>query len=215
VLAAHDDALRRLTGVERSMVAVGTTEHAAERILPAVTEALLASFPQHEVRFRIDRTARLNEAVDRGNLDLAIYMAEATNARGVPVGSLPLSWFSAVGWTPPPAGRAWPVVAIEEPCMLRQRGLQALAERRIDATVVCDTGYVDGVLNAVRAGIGVALLPSVGPVPEGLAARHDLPAVAPAALGVRARRGADARMAATVVTAIRDLLSGPMAQAAA
>jgi hypothetical protein len=60
----------------------------------------------------------------------------------------------------------------------------------------------------------VALLASTGAPPDGLVVRYDLPAVAPAALGLRARRGTDTRLAGTVVSALRAALSDP-AQAAA
>jgi DNA-binding transcriptional LysR family regulator len=207
ILAAHDDAVRRLGGAEQTIVAVGATEHAADLILPVVTEALAASHPGHQVRFRIDRTARLNDAVDRGALDLAIYMADATSARGVPVGSLPLTWYAAPGWRAPTPGEPWPLVAIEEPCLLRRRALEALTERGHDPYVVCDTGYVAGVLNAARAGLGVALLAGASGPPDGLITRPDLPPIAPAALGLRGRRGADPSLTGTVVTALRSALT--------
>jgi molybdate transport repressor ModE-like protein len=102
ILTVHDDALRRLVGAERSTITVGTTEHAADLILPAVTAAL----PDHQVRFRIDRTRRLDAAVDQGALDLAVHLTEASSADGVPVGSLPLSWYSATTWQSPRPARA-------------------------------------------------------------------------------------------------------------
>jgi DNA-binding transcriptional LysR family regulator len=202
ILAAHDDALRRLVGVERPSLTVGTTEHAADVILPAVTAAL----PGHQVRFRIDRTRRLDEAVDRGVLDLAVHLADASSARGVPVGSLPLSWYAAPGWVPPADGGACAVVAIEEPCLLRRRALAALAANGWDPHVVCDSGYVAGVLDAVRAGLGIALLASTVSTPDGLVVRHDLPAVPPAALSLRARVGADRSAAAAVADGVRTAL---------
>jgi DNA-binding transcriptional LysR family regulator len=207
ILAAHDDALRRLIGAERATVVVGTTEHAADLILPVVTAALAESHPGHQVRFRIDRTARLGEAVDRGTLDLAVYMADAATVRGVPAGSLPLTWYAAPAWTPPADDQPWPLVAIEEPCLLRRRALAALTAAGRAPYVVCDTGYVAGVVNAVRAGIGVALMADTGPVPDGLVVRHDLPPVPPAALGLRARRGADPRLAGAVSSAVRSALA--------
>ena len=209
VLAAHDDAVRRVLGAGQAIVTVGATEHAADLLLPAVSAALAVSHPGHEVRFRIDRTARLNDAIDRGALDLAVYMADATTARGVPVGALPLTWYAAPAWEPPPPGRPWPLVAIEEPCLLRARALQALAADGHDPYVVCDAGYVAGVLNAARAGLGVALVAGSGGPPDGLTGRPDLPPVAPAALGLRARRGADATLAATVTAALRTTLATP------
>jgi len=215
ILAAHDDAVRRLIGAEPATVTIGTTEHAADLILPVVTAALAASHPGHEVRFRIDRTVRLDDAVDRGTLDLAVSMAEASSARAEPVGSLPLTWYAAPAWQQPGEGEAWPVVAIEEPCLLRRRALAALAGRGLRPYVVCDTGYVAGVLNAARAGIGVALLAAAGSTPEGLTARPDLPPVAPAALGLRARRGADPLLTTTVAAALRAALEDPLPVAAA
>ncbi|MBU2665386.1 LysR family transcriptional regulator [Actinoplanes bogorensis] len=202
ILTAHDDALRRLVGAERPAVTVGTTEHAAALILPAVAAAL----PEHQVRFRIDRTRRLDDAIDRGALDLAVHLAEASSSPGVPVGPLALSWYAAPGWAPP-AGRAWPVVAIEEPCMLRRRALAALAAEGLDPYVVCDSGYVAGVLDAVRSGLGVALMATAASTPDGVAVREDLPPVEPAELSFRARAGADPALAAAVVDGLRTALA--------
>ncbi|MBL7253370.1 LysR family transcriptional regulator [Paractinoplanes lichenicola] len=203
ILAAHDDALRRLlVGPERPAVTVGTTEHAADLLLPAITAAL----PGHQVRFRIDRTRRLDAAVDRGAIDVAVHLAEASAADGVPVGSLPLTWYAATGWAAPPG--PWPVVAIEEPCVLRRRALTALTARGLEPYVVCDSGYVAGVLEAVRSGLGVALMATAATTPDGLRVRDDLPAVQPAAMSLRARSGADPQ----VVTAVTDALHTVLAQ---
>jgi DNA-binding transcriptional LysR family regulator len=206
ILAAHDETLRRLVGDDQAIVAVGATEHAAELVLPAITTALGAFRPARQVRFRIDRTARLNDAIDRGALDLAVFMAEAASEPGVPLGALPLVWYSAAGWEPPQPGRPWPLVAIEEPCLLRRRALESLAARGHEPYVVCDAGYLAGVLDAVRAGLGVALIARTGATPEGLVARDDLPAVPPAPLGLRPRRGADPAIAGAVVSGLRGAL---------
>ena len=200
ILAAHDEALGRLVRSERPTITVGATEHAADLILPAVTAALGL-----EVRFRIDRTRRLDAAIDRGELDLAVYLAEASSAEGVPVGSLPLTWYAAGNWRPP-GDREWPVVAIEEPCVLRRRALNALAENGRDPYVVCDSGYVAGVFDAVRSGLGVALMATAASVPDGLVARPDLPAVTPVPVSLRTRRGADPRLAAAVTEGLRHVL---------
>ncbi|GAA2485755.1 LysR family transcriptional regulator [Winogradskya humida] len=207
ILTAHDDALRRLAGPSQATFTVGTTEHAADLILPIVTAALTATHPGSAVRFRIDRTARLDEAVARGTLDLAVTMAEVSSAPAAPVGALGLSWYAAPGWTAPPAGEPWPVVAIEDPCLLRRRALDALTGRGLNPFVVCDTGYAAGVTDAVRAGLGVALLADTGTAPAGLAPRPDLPAVAPAALGLNTRHGTDPTLSETVAAALRATLA--------
>lgn len=206
ILAAHDEALRRLTIEDDRVIVIGSTEHAADQILPEITTALGRAMPGHEVRFRLDRSARLTEAVDRGHIDVAIFVTEAAAARGRPVGALPLVWHSAPEWSPP-AGRSWPVVAIQEPCVLRRRALEGMAEHGMAATVVCDAGYLAGVLDATRAGLGVALLATIGRTPEGLIARDDLPSVRPVGLSARARQGADPLLMSTVVDSVQRLLA--------
>ncbi|MFG1603252.1 LysR family transcriptional regulator [Actinoplanes sp. NPDC049265] len=203
ILAAHDGALRRLVGVEVPAVAVGVTEHAADVVLAAVTEALRAF--RARVRFRVDRTARLADAVDRGTLDLAVCL---TDAGGVSVGSLPLRWFSAPGWTPPEHG-GWPVVAVEEPCMLRERALAALDARGVEPFVACDSGYVAGVVDAARAGLGLALLADAGPGPEGLVEVPGLPPITAVPLRLRSRRGVDPALGTAITRALRDALARP------
>jgi DNA-binding transcriptional LysR family regulator len=214
ILATHDAAIERVTGGQSGQLVVGATEHAADHLLPAVTRALATAFPGRAVRYRLDRAARLNEAVDAGLVDVAIYVSEASAVRGFPAGALALRWYSSPGWVPPRVGEPWPLVAIEEPCVIRQRALDALAGQGIPATVVCDAGYVSGVVNAARAGLGVALFATAGGQPDGLAERDDLPAVAPVGLSARPRRGADARLLAAVVGAVRPLLAGPVDPAA-
>lgn len=73
---------------------------------------------------RIDRSARLTEAVERGELDLAVDVTE-----GTPVGDLPLCWFAAPGWKPPAAGPL-PLLAVNVPCVIRRRALTELAADR-------------------------------------------------------------------------------------
>ena len=150
IVAAHDEALRRLAPVEGPEFVIGTTDHAADHLLPPVVSALGESFPDLQVKFRFDRTTPLNDALDRGSIDLAVFIAEASSQPGQLVGSLPLIWCAAPDWTPPPPDQPWPLIAIEEPCAIRGRALSVLARHGIRAKVVGDAAYLAGVLNAAR-----------------------------------------------------------------
>ncbi|RDG33723.1 LysR family transcriptional regulator [Streptomyces corynorhini] len=207
IVAVHDEAVRVLLGDEEDAVVIGSTEHAADRILPLLTAAVREARPRCRVRFRIDRSARLVEAVDRGAVDLAVYVTEAAGTEGTPVGGLPLSWYAAPDWTPPAAPAPLPLVAIEDPCAIRRRALNVLAEGDVPTTVVCDAGYLAGVLDAARAGLGAALLASLGEAPDGLSERHDLPPAPAIRMSAHARRGADPAMVAGAVGAMRALLA--------
>ncbi|MFJ9174069.1 LysR family transcriptional regulator [Streptomyces sp. NPDC102360] len=210
IVGAHDTAVRRLLGEAGAQAAfvIGATEHGADQILPVLTRTVREARPGAEVRVRVDRSARLTDAVDRGEIDLAVYVTEATEAAGSPVGGLPLRWYATPGWRPPAGPAPLPLVAIDEPCVIRRRALAALAAHDTAATVVAESGYLAGVLDAARAGLGAALLAVPGGQhPEGLTPVEGLPAVSAVRLSARPRRGADPSVTGTAVEAVRTLLA--------
>src|SRR4051812_37853969 len=123
ILALHDDTLRGF-GVEiEETITIGSTEHAAAQLLPALAAALALAAPAYRIRFRIDRGPRLREGVATGRVDLAL-MLNAADSRAALVGDLDLAWYAAPGWTRPSAPAPVPVVAFDNPCSLRTRALE-------------------------------------------------------------------------------------------
>lgn len=206
ILAVHDEAVRTLLESDGDTVTVGSTEHAADQFLPRLTAAVQEVRPGCRVRFRIDRSARLVEAVERGSVDVAVYVTEAAATEGTSVGGLPLTWHAVPGWEPPPAPAAVPLVAIEDPCAIRRRAIATLAAQGVPAAVVGDAGYLAGVLDIARTGQGAALLAAVGPAPDGLTPYEGLPAVTPIPMSALARPGADPDTVEAAFAAVRDLL---------
>ncbi|MCK9926877.1 LysR family transcriptional regulator [Frankia sp. Mgl5] len=216
ILATHDDALELLgvgASVLQRLITVGSTEHAADHLIPRVMAVLTEQFPDVEVRFRLDRGARLAHALDRGTLDVAVLVGTGGSPAGRPAGLLPLAWYSAPGWLVPPPDRPLPLVAVDDPCTIRTQALTTLARAGRVASVVGESGYLAGVLHAARAGVGVALLADVGPPPQGLERRADLPAVDPEPMQVRLRRGASPRLASLIADAVACTLAAGRAPA--
>jgi DNA-binding transcriptional LysR family regulator len=207
ILEAHDQALRRLLVLERAQLVIGTTEHAADRLLPPLMAALEAQFPDVQAQFRFDRTTKLTRAVDQGKIDVAVFVAEAADEENEPIGTLQLRWCAAPHFTAPAEGGHWPVVAIESPCMIRSVALRTLAENGVGADVVGEAASLAGVINAARAGIGVVALALSGPPPEGLVELAELPAAPPIHLAARVRRGAEGPAADTVIEVLRATLA--------
>ena len=191
IVAAHDEALERLGPAEGPEFIIGTTDHGADHILPPIVSELGLTSPALNVKFRFDRTTPLNEAVDRGSVDLAVFITEASARPGTLVGSLPLVWCAASTWTPPSGDAPWPLIAIEAPCAIRGRALAVLGQHGIPATVVGEAAALGGVLNATRAGLGISLLALAGAPPEGLVEVRGLPPAQSISLTARARDGAD------------------------
>lgn len=203
LLALHDDTLRHFGVESEPTFVIGSTEHAAAQLLPSLSRELERRAPDRRFRFRIDRGARLRDALGGGTVDLALLLADEPGA--VPVGDLVLTWYSAPTWERPRG--ALPLVAFDSPCALRARALETLSAHQISAVVGAEAIQLAGVQAAVGAGLGVALMATLGQTPEGLVPRHDLPAPTPLTLYVCGRPGLDPAVTQLAVEALRPLLA--------
>lgn len=210
ILAVHDEALRSFVKIDETIV-IGSTEHAAAQLLPSLATELERTLRDYRVRFRIDRGASLREGLAAGRIDLALLLGLADHPTATPVGELQLTWYSAPGWRRPPANQPVPLVAFDDPCALRTRALETLSQHDIPATIGAEATQLAGVQAAVGAGLGVALMATLGQTPEGLVARHDLPAPDSLALAVWPRQ----QLAPEISTCAADALRRLLAEAAA
>jgi DNA-binding transcriptional LysR family regulator len=208
IIGVHDASLRVLEAERGQTIVVGSTEHSAEQILPEMIRALQAAFPDCATRFEIGRSTQLAEAVGRGAVDFAFVLDPSGQGAGHLVGRLPLVWYAARGWQPPAPGGVWPLIAFEEPCGLREQALSVLTGEGHRVEVTAQSTTLEGVLAGVRAGLGVALLPSVGgKSPSGLSVCDELPDGGTTHLRMVARRGLPAELEQTALAAGTDFFA--------
>ena len=206
LLALHDAMLKDLAAGTDEIISVGSTEHAAAQILPPLADALADSLPGYSFRFRIDRGTRLREALAGGALDLALQLTPSDGG-DIPVGDLDLTWYSGPSWHRPAPPAPVPIVAFDQPCALRNRALETLADHGIPAVVGAEATQLAGVQAAVAAGLGVALLATLGQTPSGLVPCDDLPPAEPLRLFVSARPDLPDAIAERTAGALRPLLA--------
>lgn len=206
ILAAHDDAVRELSDA-RVVVTIGSTEHAAARLLPALSAVL----PAADHRYRLDRGFRLREGLATGAVDVALLLNAAAFPGAVPVGGLDLTWYAAATWTRPVAPEPVQVVAFDNPCELRRRALETLSEADVPAVVGTEATQLAGVQAAVAAGLGVALMALDEP-PPGLVRVDSLPVPEPLQLYVCPRPDLDPEVVEAVAGVLRDVLGVLVAQ---
>ncbi len=207
LLALHDETLRGLA-VERPQVTIGSTEHAAARILPALSTTVERAWPDVDVRYRIDRGSRLLDGLSTGKVDLALLLNAGAQPGAATVGELGLTWFSAPGWQQPARPAPVPVVAFDNPCELRKRALETLERRGLPAVISAEATQLAGVQAAVSAGLGVALL-AYDEAPAGLVPCPSLPAPEPLPLVVCPRPGLPGAVVRLVVDTITTVLQAP------
>lgn len=206
ILAAHDAALHDLGATEQRVLTVGATEHGADVMLPALTSVLRDRLPDRRPRFRLDRNVSLADAVDRGLVDLAIMLDGSGLDRANASGIVALQWVSARTFTAR-RGDPLPLVIYAEPCTLREPAFALLEKQGVDYEIVAECGDLAGLYAAVRSGLGLALLPKIGKLPDGLCPAEGLPAPNSASILVRGRSGLDPDLLSTVDAAVRDVLS--------
>jgi DNA-binding transcriptional LysR family regulator len=205
ILAAHDAALADLGPVQEKVLLIGATEHGADVMLPGLTDALADRLPEWRIRFRLDRNVSLAEAIDHGAVDLAVMLDGSGWDRSGASGMVALKWVSARGFTVP-TDAPLPVVIYSEPCTLREPAFAALDKLGLPYRIAAECSDLAGLSSAVRSGLGVALLPLIGRLPDGLCVAEGLPEANRASVFVRGRPGIDQTLLETVDAAVRDVL---------
>ena len=79
-----------------------------------------------------------------------------------------------------------------EPCTLREPTFAALDRIGVPYRIAAESSDLSGLFAAVRSGLGVALLPMIGRLPDGLCLAEGLPPTNRASVFVRGRAGVDA-----------------------
>jgi DNA-binding transcriptional LysR family regulator len=207
ILALHDETLRDFGVESEQTLVIGSTEHAAAQLLPGLASSLTDALPHCRLRFRVDRGAQLRKALADGRIDVAMLLGSSDDLDATTVGQLELTWYSAPDWTMPDADGAVPLVAFDDPCALRSRALETLSAHGIPVEVNCEAAHLAGVQAAVRAGLGVGLMATLGQTPDGLVARDDLPAPEPITLSIWPKRGLPLDLTEEVADSLRGLLA--------
>lgn len=158
-------------------VRLGTPEDFATTHLPQVLSRFAQAYPGVQLEVTCDLTLTLIGRFRRGDFDLVLVKREPERSdRGVRVWREPLVWVAAERLALPSNGPL-PLVVSPPPCVYRKRATDALNTARRPWRVAYSCASLAGQHAAVKAGLGVTVLPK-DMVPPGLSAierRKDLP----------------------------------------
>ncbi|HEY8912859.1 LysR family transcriptional regulator [Lacisediminihabitans sp.] len=172
ILEAHDDALADFA-TPGNVLTVGTMDHAANFVLPELTDTLRDAFPQKTIQLRLGRSANLRESVASSRLDVALVL-ERLSHDSSESGALPTRW---VGGEDPTSAKTTtvPLVLFDHHSGLRSAAIDTLTRAGIRHTIAAEASDLAGIHSAVRAGLGITLLPRLGRLPDRLREISDLP----------------------------------------
>ena len=159
------------------IVRLGTPEDFATTHLPNVLARFAQAHPGVQLEVTCDLTLNLMARFRRDDFDLVLVKREPERSdRGVRVWREPLVWVAAERLAVPRKG-SLPLVLSPPPCVYRKRATAALDTARRPWRVAYSCASLAGQHAAVKAGLGMTVLPK-DMVPPGLAAierREDLP----------------------------------------
>jgi DNA-binding transcriptional LysR family regulator len=163
LLALNEEARQALrhTGVSGE-VRFGASQDFGEAWLPPVLAQFRKAYPGVHFEVRIDGGTRSVEAVEAGQLDVALALGLGERGESERIGQLPLVWIAHEDF-------AWdrherlPLALFTAPCRFRNRGTSALDAAGIGWNIALTSPSLYGVWAAVNAGLGVTVR-----TPEGL-----------------------------------------------
>jgi DNA-binding transcriptional LysR family regulator len=168
LLDLNDEVVSRVSEPNmQGVVQLGTPEDFATRHLPEVLARFTQAYPAVALEVTCDLTLNLLDRFHKGNFDLALVKRERAAAEpgGIRVWREPLVWVTSDrDWS---VEGALPLVVSPTPCVYRKRATEALDKARRSWRIAYVCGSLAGSLAAVKAGLGVTVLPK-DMVPAGL-----------------------------------------------
>lgn len=168
MLDLNDEAVTRfkepmMTGVVR----LGTPEDFATRHLPDVLARFAQAYPSVALEVTCDLTLNLHDRFRKSDFDLVLVKQEpSVKSGGIRVWREPLVWVSGNRDFLDHEGPV-PLVVSPPPCVYRKRATTALDKAKQPWRISYTCGALSGTLAAVKAGLGLAVLPK-DMVPSGL-----------------------------------------------
>lgn len=158
ILASHQKALDHFTGAPISgRLRFGVTDDLALTTLPRILRSFRQLYPRVDLELTVLQNESLLKRFESGHLDVA-FVKQAAGVRpkrGRLVRRDPLHWVGAEG-VRVEAESTVPLVVYQAPSLSRSLAVQALQDAGRPSRITCTVKGVNGVLAAVRAGLGIA-----------------------------------------------------------
>lgn len=211
LLRLNDEILSTLgEGDLEGEVRFGAPEDIATIHLPAILGAFARGHPRIKLSVTCDYTANLLDQLSRGLLDLALIKREPVGPElGVRVWREPLIW---VALDPSLAeARPLPLIIAPAPDIYRKRALAALQAQDIPFRAAFTSPSLAGQMAALRAGLGVGVLPAAMAPRDLVVVGDPLPPLSDSEIALVSARNAGGPAGLLAQEVLRALERGPSA----
>ncbi|MFC5501035.1 LysR substrate-binding domain-containing protein [Lysinimonas soli] len=159
ILAAHDEAASYFTGsAMRGRLRFGSADDLALTQLPQILRDFRQLYPQINLELTVSQSGVLTRRLNAGQLDLVFVKREPDQPDGRVVRRERLVWVAHKSLQLE-ADQPVPLIAYQAPSLSRTAAIHALEDAGRTWRITCNVREINGVLAALRAGIGVAVFP--------------------------------------------------------
>lgn len=149
---------------------LGTPEDFATHYLPQVLANFRKHHPRVQLNVKCDLTLNLLQGFYQDAYDIVLVKRDPHQVKGgTKVWREPLIWVAAPQWHPE---FPLPLVLSPQPCIYRSRALAALDKGKKSWRITYTSPSLAGTLAAVKAGLGITVLPS-NMLPNGIVPLHE------------------------------------------
>ena len=161
ILTAHDEAAAYFLGsAMRGRLRFGAADDLALTHLPQVLRDFRQLYPQINLELTVGQSGQLAKRLSAGQLDLVYIKQEPGDRDGRTVRRERLVWVAHRSLRIEPDSHV-PLIVSQAPSYSRDAAIHALESAGRTWRITCNTREVNGMLAAVRAGIGIAAYPRV------------------------------------------------------
>jgi DNA-binding transcriptional LysR family regulator len=159
ILAAHDEAAAYFTGsAMRGRLRFGSADDLALTQLPQILRDFRQLYPQINLELTVNQSGALARRLKAGQLDLVYIKQEPDQPDGRVVRRERLVWVAHKSLQLEP-DQPVPLIVYQAPSFSRSAAIKALEDAGRTWRITCNVREINGVLAALRAGIGVAVFP--------------------------------------------------------
>ncbi len=160
ILAAHAAAESYFSGsAMKGRLRFGAADDLAITQLPRILRHFRQLYPQINLELTVNQSGPLRRRLEAGHLDLIfIKQSAGDETESTRVARDSMVWVGQEKMTIED-GAPVPLIAYQGPSLSRQMAIEALEAAGRTWRITCNTRDVNGVLAAVRAGMGVAVFP--------------------------------------------------------
>lgn len=153
MLALNDDLLQTMRGVTLAgTVRVGAPQDFAS-VLPDALHQFSALYPRTQVELRIEGNGALIEALDKGQLDIALTIGFADRKEVLLLGELPVVWISSRAFRMQDG--SLPLAVLGPQCAFRRAAVKELEAAGIAHHIAATSPSLDGLWAALQGGLGI------------------------------------------------------------